>query len=74
MTGRQHFAAEQLLEHAATLLEADVEPERASELVQRQIAVAPHGRARALLAVAATYNEGTATQSFKIVVSPGRRS
>ena len=54
MTGPQHYrAAEQLLEHAATMLEADVDPERATELVQRQIAVATHGQAHALLAAAA---------------------
>ena len=39
----RHIAAEQLLEHAATMLDADVDPERADELVQRQIAVAALG-------------------------------
>ncbi len=54
MTGPQHYAAaEQLLKHAATMLDADVDPERAAELVQRQIAVATLGQAHALLAAAA---------------------
>lgn len=35
------------------MLEADVDPERAAELVQRQIAVATLGQAHALLAAAA---------------------
>ena len=40
MTGPQHYAtAERLLQHAATMLDADVDPQRAAELVQRQIAV-----------------------------------
>ena len=53
-TGPQHYAAaEQLLEHAATMLDADVDPQRAAELVQRQIAVATLGQAHALLAAAA---------------------
>jgi hypothetical protein len=54
VTGPQHYAtAEQLLEHAATMLDADVDPQRAAELVQRQIAVATLGQAHALLAAAA---------------------
>ena len=48
MTGPQHYvAAEQLLEHAAAMLDTDVDPSRATELVQRQIAVATLGRAHA---------------------------
>jgi len=40
----QHYlAAEQLLEHAATMLDADMVPERAAELIQRQIAMATLG-------------------------------
>jgi hypothetical protein len=55
VTGPQHFLrAEQLLEHAVTMLDANVAPERAAELVQRQLAVATLGQAHALLAVAAT--------------------
>jgi hypothetical protein len=54
MTGPEHYAAaERLLEHAATMLDADVGSERAAELVQRQIAVATVGQAHALLAAAA---------------------
>ncbi len=54
MTGPQHYAtAERLLEHAATMLDADVDPEHAHELVQRQIAVATLSQAHALLAAAA---------------------
>lgn len=54
MTGPQHCrAAEQLLEHAATMLDADIDPTRATELIQRQIAVASLGQAHALLAAAA---------------------
>jgi hypothetical protein len=53
MTGAEHYlAAEQLLEHAATMLDASVAPEHVGELVQRQIAVATLGQAHALLAVA----------------------
>jgi hypothetical protein len=53
MTGPQHYrAAEQLLEHATTMLDADVDPSRAAELIQRQIAVATLGQAHALLAAA----------------------
>ena len=49
MTGPQHYtAAEQLLSHAAAMLDADAGPERATELVQRQIAVATLGQAHAL--------------------------
>ena len=34
MTGPQHYvAAEQLLEHAAAMLDTDVDPSRATELV-----------------------------------------
>lgn len=44
MTGPEHYlAAERLLEPAAAMLDADVDPERAAELVQRQIAVAALG-------------------------------
>lgn len=54
MTGPQHYrVAEQLLEHAATMLDADVDPARAAELIQRQTAVATLGQAHALLAAAA---------------------
>jgi hypothetical protein len=54
MTGPEHYlTAERLLEHAATMLDADVGSERAAELVQRQIAVAALGQAHALLAAAA---------------------
>jgi hypothetical protein len=55
MTGPEHYlAAEHLLEHAATMLAADVDPQRAAELVQGQIAVAALGEAHALLAATAT--------------------
>jgi hypothetical protein len=54
MTGPQHYAAaERLLEHAATMLDADVDADHAHELIQRQIAVATVGQAHALLAAAA---------------------
>ena len=48
-----YAAAERLLQHAATMLDADVDPQRTAELVQRQIAVATLGQAHALLAAAA---------------------
>lgn len=43
----------QLLEHAAAMLDADVDPQRATEFAQRQIAVTALGRAHVLLAAAA---------------------
>jgi hypothetical protein len=53
MTGPDHFvAAERLLEHAATLLEADVAPDDRAELVGRQAAVATMAAAHAVLAAA----------------------
>jgi hypothetical protein len=54
MTGAEHYlAAEQLLEHAAAMLDVAVGPEHEHELVQRQIAVATCAQAHALLAAAA---------------------
>jgi hypothetical protein len=53
-TGPQHYArAEQLLGHAATMLDTEADPSRAAELIQRQIAIATLGQAHALLASAA---------------------
>ena len=54
MTGPEHFrTAEQLLGHAASMLDADVAPEDRAELVQRQAAVASMATGHALLAAAA---------------------
>jgi hypothetical protein len=59
MTGPDHFvAAERLLEHAATLLEADVAPEDRAELVGRQAAVATMAAAHAVLAAASAIGLG----------------
>ena len=53
-TGAEHYLlAGQLLEHARFMLDTEVAPEHAAELVQRQIAVATLGQAHALLAAAA---------------------
>jgi hypothetical protein len=53
MTGPQHYAmAEQLLGHATTMLDTDVDPGHAAELIQRQIAMATLGQAHALFAAA----------------------
>lgn len=54
MTGPEHYAlAENLLEHAASMLETNVAPEDRAELVARQAAVASMATAHALLAGAA---------------------
>ena len=54
MTGPDHFrAAEQLLEHAASMLDTDVAAEDRTELVQRQAAIASMATGHALLAAAA---------------------
>jgi hypothetical protein len=56
MTGPEHYRrAEQLLEHAAAMLKADVAPEDSAELVQRQAAVASMATAHAVLAAAAAF-------------------
>ena len=55
MTGPEHFrVAEQLLEHAGSMLDTSVAPEDRAELVQRQAAVASMASGHALLAVAAS--------------------
>jgi hypothetical protein len=55
MNGPGHYRqAEQLLEHAAAMLDTDVGPEARAELIQRQAAVATMALAHALLAAAAT--------------------
>jgi hypothetical protein len=54
MTGPDHLrAAEQLLEHDASVLDTDVAAEDRAELVQRQAAVATTATGHALLAAAA---------------------
>ena len=54
MTGPEHFrAAEQMLEHAASMLDTDVAAEDLAELVQRQAAIASMATGHALLATAA---------------------
>jgi hypothetical protein len=54
MTGPDHFrAAEQLLDHAASMLDTDVAAGDRAELVERQAAVASMATGRALLAAAA---------------------
>jgi hypothetical protein len=53
MTGPEDCqCAEQLLEHAATMLDADVPPEDRAEFVQRQAAVASMATAHTVLATA----------------------
>jgi hypothetical protein len=54
MDGPGHYRkAEQLLGHAASMLDADVAPELRADLIQRQAAVATMAHAHALLAAAA---------------------
>jgi hypothetical protein len=51
MSGPGHYReAEQLLEHAAAMLDTDVAAEDNAELIQRQTAVATMAHAHALLA------------------------
>jgi hypothetical protein len=54
MNGPDHYdRAEELLEHAAAMLDTEVAPEDRAELVARQAAVASMATAHALLAAAA---------------------
>jgi hypothetical protein len=49
MTGPEHFrTAQQLLDHAAAMLDTDVTPEDRAELIQRQAAIASMATAHAL--------------------------
>jgi hypothetical protein len=59
MNGPDHYQlAEQLLRHAAAMLNNDVAPEDRAELVRRQAAVASMATAHALLAAAAAIGLG----------------
>lgn len=73
MNGPGHYReAEQLLEHAASMLDTDVAPELRAELIQRQVAVATMAHAHALLAAAAAIGlsvhlEATDTNAWREV-------
>ena len=75
MTGPDHFrAAEQLLDHAASMLDTDVAPEDRAELVQRQATVVSMATGHALLAAAAAIGlsahlEPTDTRAWKDVAA-----
>ena len=59
MTGPDHYElAEQLLKHAASMLDTDVAPGDRAELVARQAAVATMASAHAVLAAAAAIGLG----------------
>jgi hypothetical protein len=75
MTGPEHFrTAEQLLDHAASMLDTDVAPEDRAELVQRQAAIASLATGHALLAAAAVIGlsahlDALDTQAWRDVAS-----